>query len=172
MCIGDFADMLSARLRQHDQAEGIRDMNPFLLIYAAIVVITGYVAPASEQPVTGHLLAPDVRTVIPVSDRLPNFNVKGLCEATTADDKAAGLALAQPVENCVRDETAAKQQLAAIWEQNAGPARDTCEGEAANGPSDSQSYVDLLTCMQMAGVTTTGVQAATLRGGSKKRNKN
>ena len=71
----------------------------------------------------------------------------------------------------MRDETAAKQQLATIWEQNAGPARDSCEGESAAGPRDSQSYVDLLTCMQMAGVANAGAQATSLRGGSKARNK-
>ena len=83
-----------------------------------------------------------------------------------------GLALAQPVESCVRDETAAKQQLATIWEQNAGTARESCEAEAATGPSDSQSCVDLLTCMQKAGVANVGAPATTLRSGSKKRNKN
>jgi hypothetical protein len=71
----------------------------------------------------------------------------------------------------VRDETAAKLQLATIWERNAGKVRDSCEAEAAIGPSDSQSYVDLLGCMQMAGVADAGAPATNLRGGSKGRNK-
>ena len=119
----------------------------------------------------GAGIALGTQSTIPVSDRLPNFNIEGLCKATAADDAAMGLALAQPMENCMRDEMAAKQQLATIWEQNAGTARNSCEAEAASGSGDSQSYVDLLTCMQMAGVANEGVSAATLRGGSRTRNK-
>jgi hypothetical protein len=145
-----------------------------LPLCAGVAVVAAFVASASAQPVGAagqHLAFTGVRTTILVAERLPNFNIEGLCKATAADDKAAGLDLAQPVENCVSDETAAKQQLATIWEQNAGSARDSCEAEAAAGPRDSQSYVDLLTCMQMAGVANAGASAATLRGGSKTRNK-
>jgi hypothetical protein len=139
-----------------------------------VTVLLAFATSGSAQPfnAAGRLLAPPrIQTTIPVSDRLPDFNIEGLCKATARDDAAMGLALAQPVDNCMRDETTAKQQLAAIWAQSAGPARDSCEGEAATGLRDSQSYVDLLTCMQLAGVATTGVQATPLRGGSKARNK-
>jgi len=146
-----------------------------LRLSAGVVGVAAFVASASAQPVGAafdRLALTGIQMAIPVSERLPSFNIEGLCKATAKDDAAAGLALAQPVENCVRDEMAAKQQLATIWEQNAGRARDSCEAEAAAGPSDSQSYVDLLTCMQMAGAVNTGASAATLRGGSKNRNKN
>jgi hypothetical protein len=139
-----------------------------------VAALMTFVTSASAQPVGvagRHSALPGIRATIPVSDRLPDFNIEGLCKATARDDAAMGLALAQPVDNCMRDETAAKQQLAAIWAQNAGPARDSCEADAATGLSDSQSYVDLLTCMQMAGVANMGVQATTLRGGSKARNR-
>jgi len=107
--------------------------------------------------------------VIPVSDRVPHLNVEALCKATAADDKANGIALGQSVENCMRDETTAQQQLAAVWSSNAGPVRDRCEAEAMIG-DDSQSYVDLLTCMQAAGLALTASPAVALRGASKKRN--
>jgi len=139
-----------------------------------VTVLLAFATSGSAQPfnAAGGLLAPPrIQTTIPVSDRLPDFNIEGLCKATARDDAAMGLALAQPVDNCMRDETTAKQQLAAIWAQSAGPARDSCEGEAATGLSDNQSYVDLLTCMQLAGVANMGMQATTLRGGSKVRNK-
>jgi hypothetical protein len=145
-----------------------------LPLCTGVVVVVAFAASASAQPVgaAGHHLAlPGVQTTIPVSERLPNFNIEGLCKATAADDAAMGLALPQPVENCMHDETAAKQQLATMWEQNAGAARDSCQAEAAAGPSDSQSYVDLLTCLQMAGYANAGAPATTLRGGSKARNK-
>jgi hypothetical protein len=139
-----------------------------------VAVIVAFAGSASAQPVgaAGHHLAHlGIQTTLQVSDRLPNFNIEGLCKATAADDAAMGLTLPQPVDNCMRDESAAKQQLAAVWQQNAGAARDSCEAEAAAGPGDSQSYVDLLTCLQMAGVANAGVQSTTLRGGSKTRNK-
>ena len=145
-----------------------------LPLCVGVAVVAALVASASAQPVGAagqHSAITGVRTTIPISDRLPNFNIEGLCKATARDDAAMGLTLAQPVENCMRDETAAKQRLATIWEQNAGAARNSCEGEAAAGPSDSQSYVDLLTCMQMAGVANDASPATNLRGGSKTRNK-
>jgi hypothetical protein len=109
------------------------------------------------------------QSVIPVSDRVPHLNVEALCKATAADDKANGIVLGQSFENCMRDETAAQQQLTAVWSSNAGPVRDRCEGEAMIG-DDSQSYVDLLTCMQVAGLAMTPSPAASLRGASKNRN--
>lgn len=135
------------------------------------VAVVALIASVSAQPHAASHRLLGVQEIIPVSERLPDFNIEGLCKATAADDAAGGLVLAQPVDNCMRDETTAKRELAAIWQQNAGSARDSCEAEAANGPRDSQSYVDLLTCMQMAGVANTGVQATSLRGGSKTRNK-
>lgn len=101
------------------------------------------------------------------SDRLPQLDVDALCKATSAVDKAAGLAEAQGASDCMRDEMAAKQQLVAVWSTSAGPVRDRCEGEAIAG--DSQSYVDLLTCMQMENLVHPAPSAAPLRGTSKKR---
>jgi hypothetical protein len=81
---------------------------------------------------------------IPISDRVPIFNVEALCRDVSADDKASGLTLAQDAGECVRDETIAQQQLSSTWLTVPGPARDSCEGEAAAG--GIESYVDLLTC--------------------------
>jgi hypothetical protein len=109
------------------------------------------------------------QSALPVADRVPHLNVEALCKATAADDKANGVVLGQSVESCMRDETAAQQQLATIWSSNAGPVRDRCEAEAMIG-DDSQSYVDLLSCMQAAGLTNTQSPAVALRGASKHRN--
>lgn len=106
--------------------------------------------------------------MIPVSDRVPHLKVEALCKETSATDKAMGLALAQSFEACMRDETAAQQQLTAIWQANPGSARESCEGEATVG--DSQSYVDLLTCLQVAGIANPPAKGASLKGASKARN--
>lgn len=104
------------------------------------------------------------------SDRVPKLNVEAMCKATAATDKAMGLALAQSFGACMRDENTAHQQLLTLWQKNPGSVRDECEGEATAG--GIQSYVDLLTCMQMADWVTPASQATRLRGASKNRNAN
>ena len=106
---------------------------------------------------------------IPVSERVPELKIEALCKATSETDKAMGLALAQSVADCMRDETAAQQQLGTIWSTTKPAVRDTCEGEAASGPA--QSYVDLLTCIQMTDMASAQTSTPPLRGASKNRNK-
>lgn len=48
----------------------------------------------------------------------------------------------------MRDEVAAQRQLTNVWGTASIQLRNRCEGEAVAG--GSQSYVDLLTCIQMA----------------------
>jgi len=107
--------------------------------------------------------------VIPVGDLVPAINVERTCKETAAADKAANLDLAQPVENCMRDENAAREQLAAIWANYSAQVRNRCEQEATL--VGTGSYVDLLTCMQMTDPATISPTPA-LRGASKNRNKN
>jgi hypothetical protein len=106
--------------------------------------------------------------VIPVGDRVPVINVERTCKESAATDKAMNLDLPQSVENCMRDENAAQQQLATIWSNYSSSTRDSCTQEATN--DQTGSYVDLLTCLQMtdpAKLTPT----MDLRGASKNRNK-
>jgi hypothetical protein len=106
--------------------------------------------------------------VMPVSDRVPELKVEVMCKATTADDKAMGLALPQSFADCMRDETTAQMQLNTVWGTAPVPLRDSCEGEATAG--GSQSYVDLLTCIQMAEWVKSPSTAPRLRGAGKNRN--
>ncbi|RQH12097.1 hypothetical protein [Bradyrhizobium sp. RP6] len=106
---------------------------------------------------------------VPVSDRLPELRVEALCKATSETDKAMGLALPQSFSDCMRDETAAQEQLATVWLTVKPALRDACEGEATTG--GIQSYVDLLTCIQMTDTASAVAPASPLRGGSKNRNK-
>jgi hypothetical protein len=49
---------------------------------------------------------------------------------------------------CMRDEAAARQQLAAgLWEKSKGSTRETCLGNEKVG--GLASYIDLLTCVQL-----------------------
>ncbi|QWG15003.1 hypothetical protein KMZ29_10270 [Bradyrhizobium sediminis] len=108
------------------------------------------------------------QVAIPVSDRVPKLNVEATCKATVAADKAMGLALPQSYEDCMRDENDAQQQLNSVWLSNSKEIRNQCEGEATAAGSDS--YVDLLTCMQMADAAKSLSPAPKLRGASKNRN--
>ncbi len=107
--------------------------------------------------------------VIPVGDRVPVINVEQTCKASAETDKSVGIALPQSVENCMRDENTAREQLATIWSTYSASTRDTCTQEATN--VGTGSYVDLLTCMQMTDPTKPPVTPV-LRGASKNRNNN
>lgn len=105
---------------------------------------------------------------IPVGDRVPIINVEETCKATAATDKAMNLNFAQPVDNCMRDENAAREQLAVVWSTYPASTRDQCEKEATL--VGLGSYVDLLTCMQMTDPTKLS-PTPHLRGAGKNRNK-
>ena len=100
------------------------------------------------------------------ADRVPELNVAAECKSTTAADKAAGIVLAQSYEGCMSDEATAQKQLVTLWQTTSRPVRDECEGEATVG--GVQSYVDLLTCIQMS--DDAAHPQVALRGASKKRN--
>src|ERR1700751_3876107 len=107
--------------------------------------------------------------VIPGGDRLPVIKVEKTCKDSVAASGEVRVNLAQPYENCMRDENDAKQQLDAVWSTYSAPTRQHCEQEATI--LGEGSYVDLLTCMQMsdpAKLTPTRY----LKGASKNRNKN
>jgi hypothetical protein len=108
------------------------------------------------------------QSVILVSDRVPDLGVEALCKSTAAADKEMGLALPQSFDQCMHDEMAAKQQLSTIWQQTSSGIRDQCEGEAVAG--GMQSYVDLLTCVQMTDLANAQTAGPKLRGASKNRN--
>ena len=78
--------------------------------------------------------------VIEVAD-VPVYDVAPSC-------RAAVNVMPGTFDACMKDEQRARAQLAATWDQFAGPTRDTCVQTESNtgGPP---SYVELLTCMQM-----------------------
>ena len=106
--------------------------------------------------------------VIRVADLVPVIDVERTCKEAAATDKDMNLALGQPVENCMRDENAARQQLAGVWSTYPASVRDRCTAEATL--AGVGSYVDLLTCMQMTDSAKLSPTPA-LRGASRNRNK-
>jgi hypothetical protein len=106
--------------------------------------------------------------VTPVSDHVPRLTVEATCKETTAVDQAMKLAEAQSLADCLRDETSAQQQLGTIWQTTPVSIRDRCEGEAV--AAGLQSYVDLLTCIQLTDTANLAPSPAPLRGASRNRN--
>jgi len=107
---------------------------------------------------------------IGASEKVPVLNVEALCKATVEDDKANGIADPQDFSTCMEDEKKAQQQLGAIWATSPGDVRNHCETTASI--EGSQSYVDLLTCLQAAYIAAhPNLPPGSLRGASKDRNK-
>jgi len=78
---------------------------------------------------------------IEVAD-VPVYDVAPSCRAAVA-------VMPGSFEACMKDEQTARTQLAATWDRFAAPMRDTCV-QTENNTGGPPSYVELLTCLQMA----------------------
>ena len=83
---------------------------------------------------------------VAVSDTVPTFDIVKECrsEGGSADN----------VEQCSRDEVAARGQLKTEWAQSIGAEKRSCMVTTQIG--GFASYVELLTCLEMAGGVTSG----------------
>ncbi|MHC2620628.1 hypothetical protein ACVIW2_002660 [Bradyrhizobium huanghuaihaiense] len=104
---------------------------------------------------------------IPVSDKVPVLNVEALCKATVDNAKAQGLTAVQSFSDCMKDEKQARQQISTLWATSPSDVRNRCEGTAS---IETQSYVELLTCLQAA-VVSAHPELVPPRRSSKDRNK-
>jgi hypothetical protein len=89
-----------------------------------------------------------IHLVITVADGVPEFDIARECrlDSTQAFDLSAGLN--ETVKRCVADEQRALTQLQAQWSQFRESDKAQCTGETNIG--GTPSYVDLLTCLQLA----------------------
>jgi uncharacterized protein YgiB involved in biofilm formation len=100
-------------------------MRTFTLAIAAIVVATW--AWATDQA--------------PAADQIPAFDIVRNCSAEVA---SAGTEAA----DCTKDETDAKNELDKRWPRFGTSDKQACVGESSIG--GAQSYVELLTCLEMS----------------------
>jgi hypothetical protein len=77
---------------------------------------------------------------IPVADAVPTFNIARECRYEGGS--------AANVEQCSRDEAAALRQLETEWVQLVGADKQSCMETTQIG--GFASYVELLTCLEMA----------------------
>jgi hypothetical protein len=75
------------------------------------------------------------------ADRIPAFDIFRNCSAEVA---SAGTEIA----DCAKDEVDAKTELDKRWPQFSASNKQNCVGESGIG--GDQSYVELLTCLEMA----------------------
>jgi hypothetical protein len=86
--------------------------------------------------------------VITVADDVPKYDIVRGCrlDSTQAFDLNAGMN--ESVKRCVADEQGAMAQLQTQWSQFRETDKGVCTGQANIG--GTPSYVDLLTCLQLA----------------------
>jgi hypothetical protein len=84
----------------------------------------------------------------PAFGRMPEINVKALCKARDNDAKMFRSTTGQSVDECVQDEEKAKQLLNTLWTSTSASLRNECVREARM--LGTMSYLDLVTCIQMA----------------------
>jgi hypothetical protein len=82
------------------------------------------------------------------ADTLPRINVESLCRARSADDRMMKLPESQPVADCIQDEKTSRDKLGTAWPAAPGSLRARCRADAV--ALGTLSYLDLLTCLQMA----------------------
>ena len=75
------------------------------------------------------------------ADELPAFDIARNCKEETVGS------ITGP-ESCRKDETDAKNQLAKSWSSYSASQKKECVGESSIG--GEKSYVELLTCLEMA----------------------
>jgi hypothetical protein len=85
---------------------------------------------------------------LPAFARMPEINVHSVCNARAADAKILRSVPMQSIADCVHDEENARQQLSNVWESTPASTRRQCESDGR--AMGTTSYLDLLTCVQMA----------------------
>ena len=92
------------------------------------------------------ILAVSTALLVPVADEAPRWDIAANCRTTTGAADGTG----EKFSGCVKDETAARDQVATVWAAAKPAMRDTCVGSQTQA---AKSYVALMTCMQIADAT-------------------
>lgn len=79
-----------------------------------------------------------------IADEVPTFDVRKSCKADVQAFQGSGTAA-----GCMTDEQNAQKLLVSQWAQYAPDSRARCT-QMVSDVAGTQSYVELLTCLQMA----------------------
>ena len=94
--------------------------------------------------VSAATLSLGVQLQCAVADEVPNYDVRKSCKLDTQAYPSA-----QSNTGCLADEQNARTTLVSQWTQFAPESRSRCT-QMVSDPAGPQSYVELLTCLQMA----------------------
>src|SRR5258707_1389832 len=95
--------------------------------------------------VTSLLLLAGTSMLTPISENVPNLNVAPSCRGAAEIQ----IADSQSYDACMKEETAARDELLRSWQSFAAADRASCSSDASI--AGLASYVDLLVCLQIAG---------------------
>jgi hypothetical protein len=100
------------------------------------------------MPISFSMIVLGSQLVMTVADGVPKFDIARQCrlDSTQAFDLSAGLN--ETMKKCVSDEQQALTELQTQWSQFREPDKAQCTAETSIG--GTSSYVDLLTCLQLA----------------------
>jgi hypothetical protein len=79
-----------------------------------------------------------------LADEVPTYDVAATCHAESKGDPGAGIAAA-----CLTQEQSARETLARQWNQFTAQSKTTCM-QTETDVAGVRSYVELLTCLQIA----------------------
>ena len=88
-------------------------------------------------------LALGASLLLPIADAVPKYNVEPTCRAAAK----AGEGLDARFSRCMAEEESARVKLQADWSKFAASSRSSCASMA--GGSGIQSYVELLSCLEL-----------------------
>jgi hypothetical protein len=94
------------------------------------------------------MIALSTQIVLTVADVVPKYDIARGCRLDSTQELDLNAGLNETVKRCVADERGAMAQLQTQWSQFRATDKTQCVGEADIG--DTPSYVDLLTCLQLA----------------------
>ena len=97
------------------------------------------------MPMSISMMIVSTQLVVAVADNVPKFDIARSCKLDAA--ATTGLAVEQPIKNCMNDEQQALRQLGSQWSKFTASSRANCSANESVG--GTPSYVSLLTCLQM-----------------------
>ena len=106
---------------------------------------------ASEMKALGALAAMFALAVTvagPAFAGAPTLNTQKICKTRDTEAKILKSTTGKSIEECVHDEEVAHQQLNSLWDTTSAHFRNQCTSDAR--ALGMMSYLDLLTCLQMA----------------------